>query len=172
MWHTKRGMAHRKMVRHDHEPGDLIEFTCGLRPERVLTRGYRGLAGIYPKQSGSPRGSSPVRGGLEMAVGEVLPVARRRGSDTWACRWFTVSRRAHSPEKATHKHWPGQWHTAAPAVSPDSMKGAVLLVLYTMWAGNVFTPSKAQQEDHEMLYLGIDQHRKQLTVNLRNEAWR
>src|SRR3972149_111267 len=29
---------------------------------------------------------------------------------------------------------------------------------------------KYSQEDREMLYLAIDQHRKQLTVNLRNEA--
>jgi hypothetical protein len=26
------------------------------------------------------------------------------------------------------------------------------------------------QEDHVMLYVGIDQHRKQLTVNIRDES--
>ena len=31
------------------------------------------------------------------------------------------------------------------------------------------THQKHKQEDREMLYLAIDQHRKQLTVNLRNE---
>ena len=31
-------------------------------------------------------------------------------------------------------------------------------------------PSKPRQEDREILYLGIDQHRKQLTVSARNEA--
>jgi transposase len=31
-------------------------------------------------------------------------------------------------------------------------------------------PSKPRQEDREILYLGIDPHRKQLTVNVRNEA--
>src|SRR3989304_5206298 len=34
----------------------------------------------------------------------------------------------------------------------------------------MFYPSKPRQEDRKMLYLGIDQHRKQLTVSVRNEA--
>ena len=34
----------------------------------------------------------------------------------------------------------------------------------------MFYPSNPRQEDRERLYLGIDQHRKQLTVSVRNEA--
>jgi transposase len=47
------------------------------------------------------------------------------------------------------------------------MKEQVLLVFNTVQFRQL---TKSTQEDPTMLYLGIDQHRKQLTVNLRDEA--
>jgi hypothetical protein len=44
--------------------------------------------------------------------------------------------------------------------SPDVIHGVVVR----------FTHQEHKQENPAMLYLAIDQHRKQLTVNLRNEA--
>ena len=52
--------------------------------------------------------------------------------------------------------------------SPDSMKEGSPGAIHGVVA--FYTHPKHRQENPVMLYLGIDQHRKQLTVNLRNEA--